>query len=106
MRNAPAVLPENIAFPCSLPVQMRASLHSCVCVSVRNLLLSACTHSFGSDGPDFLMGKQREWEGVQSEPANPSRSRACWERTVYKYNVSTATLACAADRRGACWEER
>lgn len=79
---------------------MRASPHSCA--SVHNLLLCARTHSFGSHGSDFPTGKQREWERVQSEPANPSRPRA----SASKHNVTTATLVRAADRRGACWEER
>lgn len=96
------VLPKDIVFPCSLRVRMCASLHNCVLV--HNLLLCARTHSSGSDGSDFLLGKQSEWERAQSEPANGSGSRACWERRVYKYSVTTAVLVGAADRRGACWD--
>lgn len=76
-------------FSCCLLAQMCASLHSCA--SVHNLLLCACTHSFGSDRSDFLMGKPRERERAHSEPANHSRSRACWENRVYKYNVTQQT---------------
>lgn len=95
---------------CTKEILLFPAACECNCVpariAVHNLLLCARTHSFGSGRSDFLMGKRREWERAHTEPANHSRSGACWENRVYKYNVTTATLGCAADRREACWEER